>query len=71
MNEITTGETATVTNFVGASAPASQSAAARPQNITEPVKYPLSREIHGFTEDQGAKVASFHLLHHPEQQQPD
>ncbi len=33
MNEITTGETATVTSFVGASAPASQSAAARPQNM--------------------------------------
>ena len=33
MNEITMGETATVTNFVGASAPASQSAAAKPQNI--------------------------------------
>ena len=33
MKEITIGETATVTSFVGASAPASQSAAARPQNI--------------------------------------
>jgi len=33
MNEITRGETATVTNFVGASAPASQSAAETPQKI--------------------------------------
>jgi hypothetical protein len=33
MKEMTTGETATVTNLVGASAPASQIAAAKPQNI--------------------------------------
>src|SRR3954454_7048420 len=33
MKEITIGDTATVTSFVGASAPASQSAAARPQKI--------------------------------------
>jgi hypothetical protein len=33
MNEITIGETAAVTNFVGASAPANHSAAAKPQNI--------------------------------------
>jgi len=33
MNEITKGDTATVTSFVGASAPANQSAAAKPQNI--------------------------------------
>src|SRR5437588_5110246 len=33
MNEITKGETATVTNLVGDSAPASHSAAAKPQNI--------------------------------------
>src|SRR5690348_2212323 len=33
MNEITNGETETVTSFVGASAPASQSAAATPQKI--------------------------------------
>ena len=33
MKEITIGETATVTSLVGASAPASQSAAAKPQNI--------------------------------------
>jgi hypothetical protein len=33
MNEITKGETETVTNFVGASAPASHSAAEIPQNI--------------------------------------
>jgi hypothetical protein len=33
MNEITSGETETVTNFVGASAAASQSAAEMPQKI--------------------------------------
>jgi hypothetical protein len=33
MNEITNGETETVTNFVGASAPASQTAADMPQKI--------------------------------------
>ena len=33
MNEITNGETETVTNLVGASAPASHSAAEMPQKI--------------------------------------
>jgi hypothetical protein len=33
MKEMISGETATVTSFVGASAPASQSAAAKPQKI--------------------------------------
>jgi hypothetical protein len=33
MNEITNGETETVTSFVGASAPANQSAAATPQKM--------------------------------------